>query len=232
MLTNSSAWAWTLHLIELRAQPITHTHPQHFSSRGASEVMLSGTLSAGWPRLPAYADYLGLGGWPQLPSPAHLRWPPQPKRSRPAARPSGPGWPPGSPSIGAGRHSAGRASGRLSLESPRDRAATPAKPPLQLLAGPQEGQAAPSQGQEELENHHQPGPNPTPTHHRPAPSAPGLLRRHRPPHLRISLEATEPGRQRSACLQSTETRSGRNLRPTHTRCRLNLRPMREDRPIV
>ena len=34
----------------------------------------------------------------------------QEARPPPAARPSGPAWPPGSPSTGAGRHSAGRAS--------------------------------------------------------------------------------------------------------------------------
>lgn len=154
------------------------------------------------------------------------------QRNLPATRPSGPAWPPGSPSIGAGRHSAGRAS-RTSPYSlrwtwpphPQSRHCTSRQvrrscrlPLLRARRSPR--------------TTINPALIPLPPTTVPLPAAPAPLRCHRPPHLRISLEATEPGRRRSACLQSTETRSGRNLRHTHTRSRLSLRPMREDRPIV
>lgn len=137
----------------------------------------------------------------------------------------------GSSGTGAGRRSACRASRTfLAVHAGPGRHTNKAQP--QHPPGPQEPPAATSQGRGKLQNCHQNSPNPAPTHLAPLPAAPAPLLGHHPPHLQISLEATEPRRRCSARLQSTETRSGRNTRLAHAWSRTSLRPIKEDRSIV
>lgn len=149
-----------------------------------------------------------------------------------AALRSGPAWLPGSPGIGVGA-AIGRAS-RTPNRSPRGTGLpTPQSHPRSVVwsAGDAACPFPRPSGARKLpptrpESH-------PPSRCSPAPRRPDSPSRPPPPpHLLISLEVTEPRGRRSACLQSTETGSGRNLQLTHARSQPSLRPMRKDRPIV
>lgn len=75
---------------------------------------------------------------------------------------------------------------------------------------------------------------PTPTRSHPAVAsfAPLPFRGRRSPHLRISPEATKPGRARSVSLHSQRRRGAEGTLELRTLRDTSLRPIRKDRPIA